>query len=184
MKGIPAGKSPSKPRINRKKRPSKSKGGVKHVAKPSGVIEKPDASPKESEQRETIEKLASIGCNYEEIATIAKCSTKTLQRKYGSLIENGRAKGRMSLRKAQFEAAVNEHNPAMLIWLGKQWLGQKDSLELGSIGGGPLLSPVIHVHFVSPKATPEMRSAEPQKQLPETITITAGEAAPDESPAG
>lgn len=31
-----------------------------------------------------------------------------------------------SIRRAQFEAAVIDRNPTMLIWMGKQYLGQKD----------------------------------------------------------
>jgi|JI10StandDraft_1071094.scaffolds.fasta_scaffold27637_3 hypothetical protein len=36
----------------------------------------------------------------------------------------GKALG--SIRRAQYEAAVLDRNPTMLIWMGKQYLGQKD----------------------------------------------------------
>jgi len=35
--------------------------------------------------------------------------------------------GRISLRRSQMKLA--ERNPTMAIWLGKQWLDQKDKLE-------------------------------------------------------
>jgi hypothetical protein len=34
------------------------------------------------------------------------------------------------LRRAQWKAAVSDGNPTMLVWLGKQLLGQQDSLTL------------------------------------------------------
>ena len=39
--------------------------------------------------------------------------------------EEGQAKGRMSLRRRQYEKAMEGH-PTMLIWMGKQLLGQRD----------------------------------------------------------
>ena len=41
-------------------------------------------------------------------------------------MERGDAAGNTLLRRAQFMAAVVDKNPTMLIWLGKQWLGQTD----------------------------------------------------------
>jgi hypothetical protein len=34
------------------------------------------------------------------------------------------------LRRAQWQAAVTDKNPTMLVWLGKQLLGQQDSMVL------------------------------------------------------
>ena len=42
--------------------------------------------------------------------------------------KKGKDKGRMSLRRLQFEKAQTG-NTTMLIWLGKQMLGQKDKIE-------------------------------------------------------
>lgn len=46
--------------------------------------------------------------------------------------------GNVSLRMAQFKLAVEKLNPTMLIWLGKQQLGQRDHKDLGGPGGGPI----------------------------------------------
>lgn len=37
--------------------------------------------------------------------------------------------GKVSLRRAQFKSAVENLNPTMLIWLGKQHLAQADKVE-------------------------------------------------------
>lgn len=39
------------------------------------------------------------------------------------------ADGRISIRRAQFQSA-NKGNTSMLIWLGKQYLGQKEQQEI------------------------------------------------------
>src|SRR5258706_14645737 len=58
-------------------------------------------------------------------------------KKFRQAVERGRSRGRVSLRRLQFEAAQN-HNPAMLIWLGKQWLHQQQTV--GVAGDGPAKS--------------------------------------------
>lgn len=42
------------------------------------------------------------------------------------------ANGRVSLRRAQYRKAVDEGNVPMLIWLGKQHLGQSESPQSGA----------------------------------------------------
>lgn len=81
-----------------------------------------------------VEQLASIQCTDEEIAAICGVSHDTLLRRknddpvFLEAIEQGRAKGRVSLRRMQWKAATTG-NPTMLIWLGKQLLGQRDKIE-------------------------------------------------------
>lgn len=88
-----------------------------------------------------IEKLAQIQCTDYEIALVMGVSEKTIQRRkaddagFLSAYEKGRSDGRVSLRKWQFEAAKNR-NTTMLIWLGKQYLGQTDKADVLS-GGKP-----------------------------------------------
>ena len=48
------------------------------------------------------------------------------------------AVGKVSLRRKQYQKAVEEGNPTMLIWLGKQWLGQSDGQDSGSVDPKPL----------------------------------------------
>lgn len=78
-----------------------------------------------------LEKLAALHCTQEEVGSWFGVSKKTIclklkQRVYAEVWERGWADGNISLRRLQFQAA-SKGNPALLIWLGKQWLGQKDS---------------------------------------------------------
>ena len=78
---------------------------------------------------EEVEKLASIMCTQEEIASFLGCSVDTLQRDetFCGIYKKGLDISKMSLRRKQFKLA--ENNPTMGIWLGKQYLGQKDKQE-------------------------------------------------------
>ena len=86
------------------------------------------ARPIKKVDTQAIQKLAQMHCTYEEIAEFLDVSTKTLQRNYVHLIKKGREMGKISLRRAQFEKAIGG-NVAMMIWLGKQHLDQKDKIE-------------------------------------------------------
>ena len=72
-----------------------------------------------------VETLASIQCTLTEMAAVLDCSVRTLQRRFGAVIERGREGGRASLKRLQWKAAA-EGNTRMLIWLGKQHLGQTE----------------------------------------------------------
>jgi AraC-like DNA-binding protein len=84
--------------------------------------------PKIEINEDQLEKLASILCTMEEMASFFGCSVDTLERNFADTIKKGKDKGRMSLRRLQFEKAQTG-NTTMLIWLGKQMLGQKDKIE-------------------------------------------------------
>ena len=72
-----------------------------------------------------IEQLASIFCTNGEIAEIMGCSIDTLQRNYALYIKRGKANAKSSLRRLQWSKAQDGNVP-MLIWLGKQYLSQRD----------------------------------------------------------
>ncbi len=81
-----------------------------------------------------VEQLAAIACTQEEAAAVLGVARYTLsrklrQRKYREAWERGRGRGNMALRREQFEIATQKGNVTMLIWLGKQWLGQRDHPE-------------------------------------------------------
>jgi hypothetical protein len=82
-----------------------------------------------------VEALAARGCSEAEIAAELGVSEDTIQRrkhktKFARAMAHGRAKGRVRLRSAQYETAING-NATMQIWLGKQpgpcGLGQIDT---------------------------------------------------------
>lgn len=86
------------------------------------------ARPKLDIDPTQVRKLASIGCTHNEIADIVGCSHDTLTNRFKREIEQGRADGKASLRRKQFELAMGG-NAALCIWLGKQLLGQTDKVS-------------------------------------------------------
>ncbi len=72
-----------------------------------------------------IKDLASIQCTMIEIAAVLKCSVDTLERNFADAIKEAKEAGKSSLRRAQYKKAM-AGNPAMLIWLGKHILDQKE----------------------------------------------------------
>lgn len=83
-----------------------------------------------------VEKLCALQCTGEEIASALDVDYDTLQRaikrefdsSFADYFKKHSAKGRMSLRRKQFEVAQSGSIP-MLIWLGKQYLEQHDKHE-------------------------------------------------------
>ena len=69
--------------------------------------------------------LAALGCTEPEIQHLLACSPDFLASK-SDILASGRARLKHSLRRAQIKQAL-KGNPSMLIWLGKTYLGQKDS---------------------------------------------------------
>ena len=90
----------------------------------------PAGRPKKVIDYNLTEKLALIMCTQEEIATMFDCDVRTLQRdeEFCRVFKKGKENGKMSLRRTQFKLA--EKNPTMAIWLGKQYLGQRDNIEV------------------------------------------------------
>ncbi len=89
-----------------------------------------------------VEKLAAIACTQDEIAVVCGCSVDTLQRRFSGEYKRGRADAKCSLRRKQWQRAVKDGHPGMLIWLGKQLLGQRDKQEVENIGGPNVLNVV------------------------------------------
>lgn len=81
--------------------------------------------------RDVVYKLACIQCTPEEIAEVVGTNVTTIKKRFGDLIEKGKSAGRKSLRRAQWDKAING-DTRMQIFLGKQYLGQKDTPEDGN----------------------------------------------------
>jgi hypothetical protein len=71
-------------------------------------------------------KLASMGSNDREIALWFSMNEDTLRYNFADIIAKGREDLRQSLRRAQIKLALSG-NAVMLIWLGKNILGQSDN---------------------------------------------------------
>ncbi|QDP67931.1 MAG: hypothetical protein Tp1122DCM00d2C27307611_21 [Prokaryotic dsDNA virus sp.] len=76
-----------------------------------------------------IEKLASFGCTNIEIASFFGCDESLIRKSYSEFLTKGRDKGKIRLRQLQWKAAENGSH-TMLVWLGKQLLGQTDRQEV------------------------------------------------------
>lgn len=88
---------------------------------------------------ELFKKLCGIQCTLTEIAGVFDCSDDTIEnwckRTYGKIFSDvyktTSANGKISLRRTQF--ALAQKSPAMAIFLGKQYLGQRD-MPIGEDG--------------------------------------------------
>ena len=85
------------------------------------------------------EKYSSIMCTQSEIASLLGVSLSTLEHdpEFLRIHKKGMDKGKSSLRRMQYHAASGG-NATMQIWLGKQYLGQKDKQEITGKDGEPL----------------------------------------------
>ena len=72
-----------------------------------------------------VENLARLWCEYGEMATILGINVETLKYNFSDQIQKGRSETKQALRKAQIKSALGG-NTTMMIWLGKNILGQSD----------------------------------------------------------
>lgn len=85
--------------------------------------------PRKRVNPEQVEAFASAGCTNEEIGALLGVSDDLLVRRFADHIKKGRAFGKGRLRSKQYAEAMNG-NVTMLIWLGKQMLGQTDRSDV------------------------------------------------------
>lgn len=93
--------------------------------------------PRKEIDQEQFEGLCALQCTEAEICswfdvcsdTLESWCKRTYGLKFSETFAIKRGKGKISLRRSQFQLA--EKNASMAIWLGKQYLGQKDVVEIG-----------------------------------------------------
>jgi hypothetical protein len=91
---------------------------------------------------EELDKLCAMQCTEAEIAGWFDISVDTVERRvkemagvsFAEYFKQKRGKGKISLRRKQMQVALGG-NPTMLIWLGKQYMDQKDKQEIEHTGG-------------------------------------------------
>lgn len=92
--------------------------------------------PKKDVDWELFEQLCSIQCTQSEMSSFLKVNIETLREKarehyneqdFSLIYKRFSETGKCSLRRYQFIQAKTK--PNMAIWLGKQWLGQRDHTE-------------------------------------------------------
>jgi hypothetical protein len=82
--------------------------------------------------------MIRIQCTQEEICNIYGVTHKTLNKAlkergeegFSQLYKKHQDEGCASLRRSQWKAATEKLNPTMLVWLGKQMLGQRDQVDM------------------------------------------------------
>ena len=93
--------------------------------------------PKLDIDPEQVTRLARLHCTMQEMADFFGCHRETLRENFSPQIDKGRSEGNISLRRKQWQMAVEKGNVVMLIWLGKQMLGQRNEI-LESDSNAPL----------------------------------------------
>lgn len=93
------------------------------------------ARPRKEIDQKQFEMLCGLQCTLPEFCDAFNCSPDTIERWckrtykecFAAVFEKKRGRGKISLRRMQWRLA--EKNATMAIWLGKQYLGQKDEPE-------------------------------------------------------
>lgn len=108
---------------------------------------KREGAPRKETSWAVIDALCAAQCTLIEIAAYSNVSTDTIERRIREKFDmtfidyyaEKRGKGFVKLRRRQMQLAM-AGNPAMLIWLGKQWLGQMDKArtEITGADGGAI----------------------------------------------
>lgn len=143
-----AKKKAAKKTAVRKKTASK-KAVSKKTARKKTAKKKAAASkggrPKFQIDYKAADQLAKMQCTVTEIAEFLGCSRRTLERdaEFCRIHKKGLEVGRASLRRLQWKKAESGDR-VMLIWLGKQYLGQKDKHEHAGDEDHPIELEVTH----------------------------------------
>lgn len=131
------------------------------------------ARPKLEIDEEKVYRLAKLGASNVDIGYVLGCDEAQIRRRFAEIVAKGRAVRRNSLRKWQWKAA-REGNITMLIWLGKQYLGQADKMETKAD---------VHAK-VAPAEQRAMLGNERALQLACDLDAELGRIAPVETPPG
>lgn len=96
----------------------------------------PAGRPRKKIDQTEFEKLCGLQCTEEEIASWFDCTVDTIEnwckreygRKFSEVFAEKRSYGKISLRRTQWKLA--EKNASMAIFLGKNYLGQRDAVDM------------------------------------------------------
>ena len=142
---------PKKPKIKKytPKRYKKKPNDKKATGRPEWVID-----------LKRVKELAKIQCTDHEIAVCLNISLRAFMDHKAKnpaieeAIVDGRKNGHASLRSVQFDEAINKRNTSLLKWLGKQYLGQTEKVQLGNDPENPL-PPAVQQNIVAPTTAEE-----------------------------
>lgn len=97
------------------------------------------ARPRATIDPDKVEMLARAELTHEEIAAELGCSVDTLTRRFADSIKKGRERGNGRIRARQYDLAM-KGNVALLIWLGKQRLGQRERIDYRNVSDDDLIT--------------------------------------------
>lgn len=132
---------------------------------------------------DTVLNMAEWGCSLKQIAASQGITARALEQRlkkdkhFAELIEMGRDRGDAKLLGAGFRAAMKGDGWAR-IWLGKQRLGERDSMEMTGANGGAIQ--------IEHKVKAEMLAKLPPELLRAMLEVKRALAAPalEAAPAG
>ena len=101
---------------------------------------------------EKLKEFLEINLPVKRIAHYFNCTPETLYNKFGDLIVESNVAYEVKLRQAQMRAAL-AGNPTMLIWLGKQYLGQRDMNDVTVKTETPSVSDIKFIPLVRDDTT-------------------------------
>ena len=116
---------------------------------------RPNGRPRTEIDLVQVERLATIQCTDQEIAAVIGVHVNTIARRkqddpaFLQALTDGRAKGIATLRRVQYQRATGGSD-TMLIWLGKNLMGQTDKQTLS---GDPANPVQMRINFVRPNRT-------------------------------
>lgn len=93
--------------------------------------------PRKQFDEKKFQSLCAMWCTEKEICSFFQTTDKTLSKwckrafnmSFSDAYKKYSQDGNISLRRAQYKRAVEDGNVTMLIWLGKQYLGQTEKVE-------------------------------------------------------
>ena len=120
------------------------------------------ARPLKEIDKKQFENLCGLQCTKEEICAFFELTDKTLEnwckrtynKGFSEVFREKRGIGKISLRRAQFELA--KKNATMAIWLGKQFLNQRDQVQVEIKNENNLLDAIKSTEEIETDDLPEV----------------------------
>jgi len=134
-----------------------------------GVNGDPGGPPRvelDDNEIEQLKMMVEVGATQAEVAEYFGISQPTVSTKFGHHFAHGMAKQKISIRRQQMRAAL-DGNTSMLIWLGKQVLGQREPKDNEEMLRQAVLQAVQQTLGI----TPQTLVTQPMYQLPNKQVI-------------
>ncbi len=120
------------------------------------------ARPLKEIDKKQFENLCGLQCTKEEICAFFELTDKTLEnwckrtysKGFSEVFREKRGIGKISLRRSQFELA--KKNATMAIWLGKQFLNQRDQVQVEIRNENNLLDAIKSTEEIETDDLPEV----------------------------